>query len=48
MATNQTATEQVESTFVGINQIIKAISTLKKKEEKEPEKIKEKKLTKKL
>jgi chaperonin cofactor prefoldin len=38
MATNQTATEQVESTFVGINQIIKAISTLKKKEEKEAEK----------
>ena len=38
MATNQTATEQLESTFVGINQIIKAISTLKKKEEKEAEK----------
>ena len=35
MSTNNLTTEQVESTFVGINQIIKAISTLKKKEEKE-------------
>ena len=38
MSTNNLTTEQVESTFVGINQIIKAISTLKKKEEKEAEK----------
>ena len=38
MATNQVTTAQKESTFVGINQIIKAISTLKKKEEKEAEK----------
>ena len=38
MATNQVTTPQKESTFVGINQIIKAISTLKKKEEKEAEK----------
>lgn len=30
MATNQVTTPQKESTFVGINQIIKAISTLKK------------------
>lgn len=39
MATNQVTTAQKESTFVGINQIIKAISTLKKKEEKEAEKV---------
>ena len=39
MSTNNLTTEQVESTFVGINQIIKAISTLKKKEEKEAEKV---------
>ena len=38
MATNQVTTAQKESTFVGINQIIKAISTLKNKEEKEAEK----------
>ena len=38
MSTNNLTTEQVESTFVGINQIIKAISTLKRKEEKEAEK----------
>ena len=39
METNQVTTAQKESTFVGINQIIKAISTLKKKEEKEAEKV---------
>jgi len=39
MATNQVTTAQKESTFVGINQIIKAISNLKKKEEKEAEKL---------
>ena len=38
MATNKLTNEQLESTFVGVNQIIKAISTLKKKEEKEAEK----------
>ena len=39
MATNQVTTAQKESTFVGINQIIKAISTIKKKDEKEAEKL---------
>lgn len=38
MATEKLTTKQLESTFVGINQIIKAISTLKKKDEKEAEK----------
>lgn len=38
MATNKLTNEQLESTFVGINQIIKAISTLKKKDDKEAEK----------
>ena len=38
MATNNLTTEQVESTFVGINQIIKAIDSLKTKEEKKSEK----------
>lgn len=38
MATNRLTNQQLESTFVGVNQIIKAISSLKKKEEKEAEK----------
>lgn len=39
MATNRTTNEQLETTFVGINQIIKAISTKKSKADKEAEKV---------
>jgi benzoyl-CoA reductase/2-hydroxyglutaryl-CoA dehydratase subunit BcrC/BadD/HgdB len=38
MANNRLTTQQIELTFIGVNQIIKAISTLKKKAEKDAEK----------
>ncbi len=38
MATNRLTTQQIESTFIGVNQIINATSTLKKKAEKDAEK----------